>query len=644
MPFTTKTRPNKGMLIAGLVFFITLLPFFAPKKSAALLSDFIVYSDKNSANNHYIPSGWMGDTGDISINEQSTNNPHSVTTCLQFIYSSKRSQGQGWAGVYWQNPANNWGTVKGGYDLRGMIKLTFWARGEKGGEIIQKFMTGGITGAYPDSTSVETGLIQLSAAWNKYTIDLTDKDLSYINGGFGWIIASYYNPAGATFYIDDIKFEPDITPPVAPVITPVTSPTNFNSQTISGTKSTDTSAISITCGTASVGNVTYPSSTSWSCPITNLSQGTNTITVKALDFAGNISAPATASIISDTTPPTGSLQINSGAKYTAATSVTLNLSAQDTGSGLSQMQFSNDNSSWSAPEIFAASRSWGITASNGTKTVYVKFKDVAGNWSGSFSNTIVLDTTAPTGCSIKINNGATGTNSATVTLNLSASDPSGVTQMFFYGNAAPEPYSAAKTWTLSAGDGAKIVWVMFGDAAGNWSGWTSATISLDSTAPTGTISINSGANSTGNTNVTLTLSASDTGGVTQMQFSNDNATWSTPENYAVTKAWSVTNGDGLKTVYVKYKDTAGNWSAAIPATISLDLIPPVISSAKAENITANSASISWQANKPATPEVEYGATTAYGAKTAATGTFSVSGTNTTTTIYIEDLYEKEVSQ
>ena len=120
--------------------------------------------------NHYIPSGWMGDYGDIKLNDQATDNPHSGTTCLQFVYSGKKNQGQGWAGVYWQNPANNWGSKKGGFDLTGMTKLTFWARGAKGGEVIQRVMVGGIQGTYPDTVKVEMGPIELTDTWKQYTI------------------------------------------------------------------------------------------------------------------------------------------------------------------------------------------------------------------------------------------------------------------------------------------------------------------------------------------------------------------------------------------------------------------------------------------------------------------------------------------
>jgi hypothetical protein len=180
-------------------------------KATTAPREFVVYLDKANRENHYVPAGWMGDYGDVKQNDQCMDNPHSGTTCLQFIYSANKTQGQGWAGVYWQSQANNWGSKKSGFDLTGMTKLTLWARGAKGGEVIQKFIVGGIKGVYPDSTAVELGPIELTDTWKQYTINLAGKDLSYINGGFSWATTADLNPQGCTFYLDDIKFEADPT-------------------------------------------------------------------------------------------------------------------------------------------------------------------------------------------------------------------------------------------------------------------------------------------------------------------------------------------------------------------------------------------------------------------------------------------------
>lgn len=168
---------------------------------------FYVYAERGYFKNHFIPSGWMGDYGDLTIGEGCKINPFSRRSCIKIIYTGGRSQGAGWAGIYWQNPANNWGNLPGGYDLTGAKNLTFYAKGEKGGEVISEFKMGGIQGEFSDSTSVSIGPVVLTPEWKKYTIDLKDEDLSHIIGGFSFVVSQMENPEGATFYLDEIVYE-----------------------------------------------------------------------------------------------------------------------------------------------------------------------------------------------------------------------------------------------------------------------------------------------------------------------------------------------------------------------------------------------------------------------------------------------------
>ncbi|MDD4879770.1 MAG: hypothetical protein PHR22_04895, partial [Candidatus Omnitrophica bacterium] len=144
---------------------------------------------------------------DIKIDLGHKDNPHGGTTCIKIVYTAEQKQGAGWAGIFWQNPANNWGTRQGGFDLTGAKKLTFWARGERGGEVLAEVKVGGITGEYADSDSVSIGPITLTRDWKEYTIDLVGKDLTYISGGFCWSASAAENPNGFTIFLDDIYYE-----------------------------------------------------------------------------------------------------------------------------------------------------------------------------------------------------------------------------------------------------------------------------------------------------------------------------------------------------------------------------------------------------------------------------------------------------
>jgi hypothetical protein len=74
-------------------------------------------------------------------------------------------------------------------------------------------------------------------------------------------------------------------------------------------------------------------------------------------------------------------------------------------------------------------------------------------------------------------------------------------------------------------------------------------------------------------NVNLDVSAANAAGGQvglNMSFSNNGVDWSSWQPYADSTLWQLTNGDGLKTVYGRFKDSAGNLSAIVSDTITLD--------------------------------------------------------------------------
>jgi len=149
----------------------------------------------------------MGDTGDLRMSSRCFVKPKKGISCIKIGYSARLTQGNGWAGIYWQNPANNWGTENKGLNLTGAKKLKFYIRGEKGGEVIDSFKVGGITGTYSDTADITYGPIVLTKKWAKYEIDLRNYDLSRIIGGFAFVVAAESNSEGLTFYLDEIVFE-----------------------------------------------------------------------------------------------------------------------------------------------------------------------------------------------------------------------------------------------------------------------------------------------------------------------------------------------------------------------------------------------------------------------------------------------------
>lgn len=174
---------------------------------------FQVYADGFDPGNHYVPSGYMGDVHAVTMNQAWTRDPHDGKTCIKVTYQDAAGT-LGWAGVYWQNPVDNWGTVPGptGYDLRRARELTFWVRGRTGSEQIQ-FLVGGITRKHGDSLrpAVRTPWLTLSRSWQLVTIPLAGRNLTHIIGGFGWVASVASDPGGATFYLDDITYRAGIS-------------------------------------------------------------------------------------------------------------------------------------------------------------------------------------------------------------------------------------------------------------------------------------------------------------------------------------------------------------------------------------------------------------------------------------------------
>jgi hypothetical protein len=168
-----------------------------PAPKAAL--PFAVVADGAPAS--WIPSGYMGETGSIAQQGDCSEQPHSGRTCTKVTYS----KGDGWGGVVWQHPANDWGEAAGGFNLSGAKRLVLWARGAEGGEKV-KFGFGVIGSDKPfaDTGKAEEEVV-LTTAWTEYSIAVADRDLSRVKTGFMWVVGGQGKPL--TFFLDDVRWE-----------------------------------------------------------------------------------------------------------------------------------------------------------------------------------------------------------------------------------------------------------------------------------------------------------------------------------------------------------------------------------------------------------------------------------------------------
>jgi alpha-tubulin suppressor-like RCC1 family protein len=240
--------------------------------------------------------------------------------------------------------------------------------------------------------------------------------------------------------------------------------------------------ISLAPGASNSGDVTFtvpnnlPGGTYYIGAIADSLLGTTSNNVVAeSDETNNALAGNQIYIGIDTTPPVGSVSINSGAAATNNAIVTLTLSATDSQSGVSQMQFSNDNLTWAAAESYSTTKTWTLTAVDGPKTVYAKFKDVAGNWSSAYSSSIMLDTAPPT---VTITSPAAGVASSTPLLSYTVTDGTVVVQV----DGVIVPKVSGDTLDALS-DGPHTVRVEATDAAGN-AGFAEVAFTVNTAPPT----------------------------------------------------------------------------------------------------------------------------------------------------------------
>lgn len=275
------------------------------------------------------------------------------------------------------------------------------------------------------------------------------------------------------------------------------------------------------------------------------------------------------------TGATGSIAIDSGATYALSRTVTVSITAS---SDVTLMQLSEDvnfvGASWQA---VTSAMSWTFSG-DGEKRLYFKVANANGLTNSPVSDSIIVDSTAPAGGNVTINSGTSATNTANVTLALSATDATtGVAQMMVsndvaFTGAVYEPYATTRSWSVPSGDGIKMVYARFKDTAGNETNTVSASITLDTALPTGSaVSIQEGAY-TNTASIHLNLSASGATFAKISEAANFGGASAIP--VASTTAFTLTAGDGNKTIYVKYLDDAGNETAPVSTSIIVDTVTP----------------------------------------------------------------------
>ncbi len=312
----------------------------------------------------------------------------------------------------------------------------------------------------------------------------------------------------------------------------------------------------------------------------------------------------------DTTPPTVRLSINNGAQTTNSTTVQLYISAQDDSGGALEMSVRDDKTQFSQWQAYTAYTTWRLSSGDGRRTVTVRVRDAAGN-EAQASASITVDATPPVISGVEVK--SIGPDSATVTWRTNKPSDSWV----LFGTYSPsetrgQAERATTHTVLLYGLNANTTYyfkVRSADETGNVAESATQTFrtAQRGNPPTGSISINNGAAYTRYYDVQLTISARDDyRGPIEMRFREGSGSWSGWMPLQTAFVYRISPGDGKKTVYAEFRDMYGIQSSTYSSSITLDTRPPRISNVKSTNVTANSATITWNTDEPATSRVEYG--------------------------------------
>jgi len=230
--------------------------------------------------------------------------------------------------------------------------------------------------------------------------------------------------------------------------------------------------------------------------VTASGDGIRTITMQGKDKVGNITSITDAGKVTvyyDTTAPT--VTSFPTPTYASDGEISLTAVATDATSGVATYEVSGDDVESTVTSTTGALTFNITTSSQGAKSVRLRVKDAAGNWSGYTTKSIMYDTGTPSVTSFPT---PTYCNSSdgTVTLTATGSDSlSGIAAYEVSGDVQSTVTSAtgALTFKLTTGSqGTKSVKLRVQDGAGNWSGYTTNTITLDNLAPdvvVGTITV-----------------------------------------------------------------------------------------------------------------------------------------------------------
>ncbi|WP_342165029.1 beta strand repeat-containing protein [Methylobacterium sp. SD21] len=401
----------------------------------------------------------------------------------------------------------------------------------------------------------------------------------FTGNGDHTVIASATDEAGNTGTSGGLTYTVDTTPPTV-TFTSAGGLTNHANQTVSGTVDSGHAGLTVTIAEngAAIGSATVQADGSWSTGVSLSGDGVHTLLASDTDLAGNTGTSAPLRFTLDTAAPVIALTSTGGLTNQLNQTVAGTVGTQDAGSTVSI----SDNGQVVGTATVQTDGTWStkvVLSGDGAHTLVASDTDQAGNTGHSANLTYTLDTTAPT-VAVTSSGGLTNQSGQTITGTVGAQDAGSTVTLTdagqVVGTATVQTDGTWSTKVTLAGDGTHSLVATDTDQAGNTG--TSATVSytLDTTAPTVTLTSAGGLTNQPNQTVTGKVGVQDAGSVVTVTDNGHaigtatvqgDGSWSTKVTLA---------GDGTHSLVATDTDQAGNTGHSATVTATLDTTAPDI--------------------------------------------------------------------
>jgi subtilisin family serine protease len=382
--------------------------------------------------------------------------PHTLTVKAYDRAGNVRTSAEVGVTVDYSSPVTNISAPAQNAYVRGTVQVSATASDTNGVTRIELYADGTLLGTATSSPYV--------VSWDSTTVA----------DGAHSFTAKAYDRVGNIGTSTAVTVNVDSLPPEVALTAPVQGSFHKGSVVLAATASDNQALYKVEFyrGTTLIGtDFTSPYSLNWNT--TGAADGAQTLSVKAYDRAGNVRTSSGVGVTIDNTAPTTAISTPAQNAYVRGI-VPVSATASDT-IGVERVEFVAGTTQLGTATTAPYAVGWDTTAlaNGGVVTLLAVAYDAVGNYTISTGPTVTVDNAAPTVAITSPANGATLSSlSLSTTIQASASDNVGVTQVVFYDGASvmgtdtTAPYSVS--WNLlTAPKGGHTLTARAYDAAGN---------------------------------------------------------------------------------------------------------------------------------------------------------------------------------